>query len=111
MAKKIKHPKKPNRAERAARKMPPLSDWPDRSQEFDQMKSDVRQWIMQQPEVWEWYFDTLKARGHIVFWPELKLWAGADWTPENAQEAENEGENIEGNTSSQKPVRNPVIQS
>lgn len=62
-----------------ARKMPPLKHKVgDSEDKFDVTKSEVSQWLMQQPEIMQYIFTRIKNSGFIVYNPDEKLWYGRD---------------------------------
>ena len=58
--------------------MPPLSHHPDKSKPFDMSKSEVVAWILKQPDIQQWLFNTLCDRGLIKFNPKTGLWQGVN---------------------------------
>ena len=60
-----------------AETMPELSHYPDRSQQFDIRKSEVVQWIIQQPEILQWLFNVINNNGLIQFDPATQTWKGS----------------------------------
>lgn len=73
---KLEIGKKRSRMISAFAEMPGLSHYPDRDNPFDHKKSEVLQWAMKQPLLWEWLWDKLKAMGVIEFNPADKKWYG-----------------------------------
>jgi hypothetical protein len=63
------------KAEVVASKMPPLSHYPDQEQDFDIRKSQVVQWLIQQPEVLQSLFNYYKVRS-VKFNPITQKWSG-----------------------------------
>jgi hypothetical protein len=63
----------------AARRMPPLNHWPGQS--FDIMRSEVAQWLCNQPELRQELFNWCKHRGVITYDLETRRWRGVAWEP------------------------------
>jgi hypothetical protein len=61
----------------AASRMPPLNHWPGHS--FDIMRSEVAQWLCDQPELRQELFNWCKHRGIITFDLETRRWRGVEW--------------------------------
>lgn len=64
-----------------AKKMPPLKHNP--SGEFDPRKSEVVQWLIEQPEILNYLFDAIRGNGRrespIIYNPETGEWKGVDY--------------------------------
>ena len=62
----------------AGKNMPPLyHTFP--GQEFDYKKSEVLNWIAQQPEMLNFVRDQLNSAGYIVYNPDTGQWCGVDY--------------------------------
>ena len=61
------------------RSMPPKSHWPDKSQPFDVLGSEVAEWIISQPDIRQHLFNKARDRGLIVFDQDTGCWRGVDW--------------------------------
>jgi len=61
-----------------ARKMPPLYHTIPGKQ-FDIQKSEVIQWLINQPEILNWMWNNVKQSKDVVFNPESGTWQGADF--------------------------------
>ena len=61
-----------------AKKMPPLYHTLP-GQEFDVSKSQVFEWIKNQPEFLEYIRDTLRQAGCITYNPDTGEWTGIDY--------------------------------
>lgn len=70
------------------KKMPPLKHKKE-NEPFDIMKSEVAQWLVQQPEVLQWICDHIKDMKHhdkellIKYNQETGTWQGIDYENEN----------------------------
>lgn len=59
--------------------MPPLHhSVPD--SEFDIRKSEVVMWLVREPEVLQWLFNSVMNKKAIVYDPESGTWKGAEWS-------------------------------
>lgn len=69
---------------KCVKKMPPLRHRL-KNEKFDITKSEVAQWLIQQPEIMEWIFDhvnNIKFHGRellIKFNPDIGMWQGVDY--------------------------------
>lgn len=61
-----------------ARKMPPLHHTIPGKQ-FDIQKSEVIQWLINQPEILNWMWNNVSQSKDVVFNPESRTWQGADF--------------------------------
>ena len=61
-----------------ARRMPPLKHSVP-GQKFSIARSEVAQWLMNQPEIWQMVFDAAKDRGVIVYDSNERVWKGVDY--------------------------------
>lgn len=55
--------------------MPPLPHSTDGL--FDITKSEATRWLVAQPEVMSWVFETVRNMGAIVYNPETGMWSGS----------------------------------
>lgn len=62
----------------AGKKMPPLYHTLP-GQDFDYDKSEVLNWIANQPEMLNFVREQLKSAGYIVYNPETGQWTGVDY--------------------------------
>ena len=60
--------------------MPPLTHWPNDGYGFDIMRSDVVDWMCQQPELRQWLFNLVRNAGAITYDLETRTWRGVAWT-------------------------------
>ena len=63
---------------RTARKMPPLHHTLP-GKDFDSERSQVLEWIVEQPELVNYLFDHIRYAGHIQFDPKRRTWVGVDY--------------------------------
>ncbi len=64
---------------KAASKMPPLSNYPDKSQPFDVYKSEVIRWLADQPEILNNLFDHAASTKAIVYDKNTDKWVGVNY--------------------------------
>lgn len=64
---------------KAASKMPPLSNYPDKSQPFDVYKSEVIRWMADQPEVLNYLFSQASNTKAIKYDPNTEKWVGVNY--------------------------------
>ena len=69
------HHQKETPATIAASKMPPLCHWPNDGRGFDIMRSEVVEWLCQQPEIRQMVFNIMK-RSAITYDLETRTWRG-----------------------------------
>jgi hypothetical protein len=62
----------------AAKTMPPLRHSLP-GQEFDIAKSEVVQWLTNQPEILQWLFESVKDKALIAYNPSNGTWQGVDY--------------------------------
>lgn len=84
-------PKIKSRSVLLAEMMPPFKRH-SVTQPFDIRRSEVVQWLIEQPEILQAVFDFYRERGAIVYNPLTKTWAGAHFqnpphTPPASQES------------------------
>jgi hypothetical protein len=60
--------------------MPRLKHWPDRSQPFDWQRSEVGQWLRDNPKALDLVFEALKSSGAIIYDIKTGEWKGC-YTP------------------------------
>jgi hypothetical protein len=66
-----------SKAFRIASLMPSGMDhWPNHSQPFDPTKSEVIQWLVNQPAILQYVFNKASSSGAIRFDPLTKSWVG-----------------------------------
>ncbi len=75
---KNKKPKRRSEKLLVAKKMPPLYHTLP-GQEFDNDKSQVYEWIKEQPDLMNWLWRQLQSAGYIVYNPETGQWTGVDY--------------------------------
>ena len=64
---------------KAASKMPPLSNHPDKTLPFDVYKSEVIRWLADQPEILNHLFDHAASTKAIVYDKESDKWVGVNY--------------------------------
>lgn len=64
---------------KSASKMPPLSNYPDKSQPFDVYKSEVIRWLVDQPEILNNLFDHAASTKAIVYDKNTDKWVGVNY--------------------------------
>lgn len=63
-----------------ARFMPPLRHSIP-GQDFDIKKSEVMNWLMQSPIVWNYVWNNVKQSGALTYDPDTGKWQGTDYEP------------------------------
>ena len=78
-------PKHNSKLLRVARSMPPLSHWPNKPEAFHILKSEVSEWLANQPDIRQWLFQTVHSRRLIIFDPQTRTWCGCDGAAQSCQ--------------------------
>lgn len=70
--------KKASKLLEVAKKMPPLYHTLP-GQEFDVQKSEMVQWLIQQPDILSYISNRVRDGQHIIYDPDTGKWQGVDY--------------------------------